>query len=60
MFWDLDAALPLSRKAGGAGWAGGGVGVGASTEEIRERGYSVRLSLDGSKVVAADYLKQEP
>lgn len=42
------------------GRVGGGVGVGASTEEIRERGYSVRLSLDGSKVVAADYLKQEP
>ena len=40
------------------GWWGG-VAVGASTEEIGERGYSARLSLDGSKVVAADYLKQE-
>ena len=35
------------------------MGVGASTEETGERGYSARLSLDGSKVVAADYLKQE-
>ena len=53
LFWDLDAALP--RKAGGAGR-----GIGASAEEVGDRGYSVRLSLQGSWVVAADYLKLEP
>lgn len=58
LFWDLDAASLQGKQVelGGRG----GVGVGASTEEIRGKGLQREAEPDGSKVVAADYLKQEP
>lgn len=36
------------------------LGGGASAKEVTDRGCSARLSLEGSRVVSADYLKPEP